>query len=619
MGDARDNPEAYSFGNFKLDLRRNSLRSEEREIKLRRQSFEVLKVLLSNHRSLVTIDRLHDEVWKDAVVTRDSLTQCLVEIRKAIGDTDKRIIRTIPRQGYIFEQSVASIPAAANATAPFVEQPRRTWVLAVGVAFAALASWLLLQPGGETIEPFNPPKSSIAVLPFLDLSNEQNLKYFGASLSEEVIHRLAQSPGLHVLGRTSSFSFQDSDADIRTISERLNARYLLEGSVRESGGEVRVVAQLIDASNDKHVWSEAFDIGLEAATDIQSEIALAVAGSLQADLVRVLSGTSVTDPVTFNLFGHARQIINSRELDQLPVAIELLKEALERDPTFIRAMTELSRAYYQQRLTDQATLDEAVENAYTVTNRVLELVPDDPIANAWKGWRELFHHKNYESAAAHYRVAFAADPTNVDIIRSAIPVWLTVGRVDEAVQLGEYLVAHDPLCIICQRFMVLAYVIAERFEAAEAHVETMLRLYPGRGDMKHELTKIKLLQGEVEEALRLIEDHRPNAEAWLSTAAVAYHRLGLTDEYEHSLELLNRRREEQPLSLVFVYAATGNIDAAFRWLRVYYETTKVHALIGRDPVLKPLLADPRWHELRSEFSLTDEQFAALEFPTNLPR
>ena len=207
----------------------------------------------------------------------------------------------------------------------------------------------------ETLH-FDPPEKSIAVMPFIDLGDERNLRYFGQSLSEELINKLAKTPGLHVIARTSSFSFQDEAADVRTISRQLNVRYILEGSVRSSGSQVRVIAQFIDAVEDKHVWSSAFDFGLTDPIDLQSDIALAVSNSLHVQLAKSNRFGQSTDPITYNLFGHARHIINSRQLDRLPVAIELLQEVLRRDPNFVRGMTELAMAYYQQRVNRSSKL-----------------------------------------------------------------------------------------------------------------------------------------------------------------------------------------------------------------------------------------------------------------------
>ena len=270
---------SFSFGEFTLDLGRGALRIDGEDVPLRPQSFEVLRILVENHGRLVGKEQLHDAVWGGVAVTDDSLTHCLIDIRKAIGDTEKVIVRTVPRRGFIFEMPVvATHESDEPVKPPWHSTFRLTIRAAIGIllVLSVLAgSWLTIikhVPDDES-PVFDPPTNSVAVLPFVDLSDEQDQKYFGEALSDEIINQLAQSPGLHVIARTSSFSFRNEQRDIETIARRLNVAHILEGSVRRSGGQLRITAQFIDTRDDSHIWSQGYDLRLDDVLSIQSDIA----------------------------------------------------------------------------------------------------------------------------------------------------------------------------------------------------------------------------------------------------------------------------------------------------------------------------------------------------------
>lgn len=619
-----DQTSVYHFGRFTLDLARGTLRDGIRDLRLRPKSFAVLKVLVENHGCLVSKNDLIEEAWSGSAVSDDSLTQCLIEIRRALDDADKSLVRTVPRRGYLFDGTVEAgirSPETAQATrnSPIVIR------LAIGLLMLAATAgwWLAMQPA--TPEPDTEitrtpwPENSIAVLPFVDLSDEQHMRYFGESLSEEVINLLSQTPDLHIVARTSSFSFRDTSADVATIAEQLNVRFLLEGSVRETDGNIRVVAQFIDTNTDRHLWSRPFDASLQGAIDVQSDIALAVANELQVQLGVTDSLSNSTDPITYNLFGHAREIINGRDLSRLPEAIDLLQQALQRDPNFVRGRFELGRAYYQQRLTDQASWDQALENAWQETDRALVLAPDDAVGNAWKGWREFLHNNNYEKAALHFRRAFAVDPRNADIIRAVIPFLLTIGRIDQAVRLSDYLVAHNPLCLICQRFKIFAYVSAYRYSEAEQYLRSLIVLYPDNSDLQILLAETMLLQEHNEQALSILESTDAPSDHLLRSRLIAQHRLGLTAEYQETLAQLITIGDRFPTTVAMAYAAVGNADSAFEWLVKEDGRGNVTGEFFRHPVFDELRQDPRWQDYLDKFDIwSDEEFANLNFEIEIP-
>jgi TolB-like protein/DNA-binding winged helix-turn-helix (wHTH) protein len=305
---------SYTFGEYRLDLARGALLKSGADVKLRPKSFEVLRLLIERHGQLVTKDELLDAVWGHTVVTEDSIFQCLIDVRRAIGDESQQMIKTVPRRGYIFDVPVSVSDAASreygvtvsDIAAPEREVagrssgpspprsgprlPRSGLLAAAFISLVPVAIWWGLEGRGKEAAPpversaAQAPHNSIAVLPFVDLSPAGDSAYFSDGLSEEVLNLLSQAPELRVIARTSSFSFRDRDADIATIARTLGVRYLLEGSVRREGRRVRITAQLIEASSSSHLWSAVYERELDDVFAVQIEIAAAVADALETRL-----------------------------------------------------------------------------------------------------------------------------------------------------------------------------------------------------------------------------------------------------------------------------------------------------------------------------------------------
>ena len=222
----------YQFEGFVLDLTRGILSNAKgEELPLRRKSFDLLRLLVVNRGRLLDRDTIGQAIWSDVTVTDDSITQCVKDIRGALGDREKRILKTMRRRGYIFD---ANIAAREN---------------------------LLLSD-----------KPSIAVLPFANLSRNPDQEYFSDGIADDIITELSRSRALFVIARNSSFAYRERSLDVRQIARELGVRYLLEGSVRRSAGRVRVTAQLIEAEAGNHIWAERYDRNLSEIFAVQDEI-----------------------------------------------------------------------------------------------------------------------------------------------------------------------------------------------------------------------------------------------------------------------------------------------------------------------------------------------------------
>lgn len=230
MSKAYKNHHVFRFADFVLDVDRSALLRDGEEIKLRPKSFDVLNYLVQHNGRLVSRDELLEAVWRGSVVTEDAVTQCLIDIRRALGDTSQELIRTVTRRGYIFELPVTEVRdadvriAASSPRLRIVIAVSAGLLLVVGIAFMTLwraAPEERASDAGRTITTTAPSDHAIAVLPFSIMSDDREQSYFADGVAEEILNLLARQSGLMVIARTSSFSYRGRDVNVSTIARQL--------------------------------------------------------------------------------------------------------------------------------------------------------------------------------------------------------------------------------------------------------------------------------------------------------------------------------------------------------------------------------------------------------------
>jgi len=316
------------------------------------------------------------------------------------------------------------------------------------------------------------PEKSIAVLPFVNLSSDREQEYWSDGLSEEILNQLAQIGELKVTARTSSFSFKGKNEDVRDIARELNVRYALEGSVRTAGNQLRITAQLIDATDGSHVWSRAFDRERNDVFAIQEEIAMAVSETLSVALdvgamARARGGT--TNLEAYDRYLRARALDRQRGTSEDIVrAAELYREAVKLDPTFVRAWSDLNTELTLWPIYVPDRLAEAREEQRAIRERLRELAPASPFtamieANALveaRRWMEA------EPAIASARAAgaiFREDTMGVETF-----LLLATGRFREALPRIQRQIAEDPLSLNASYGWQIMLTLASRDDEADA-------------------------------------------------------------------------------------------------------------------------------------------------------
>lgn len=453
---------------------------------------------------------------------------------------------------------------------------------------------------------------SIAVLPFLNLSSDPEQAYFSDGVTEELLNLLARIRELRVISRTSAFSYKGKDIDVPTVAKELDVAHVLEGSVRKSGDRIRITVQLIDARSDTHLWSETYDRTLDDVFAIQDDIAAEIVSRLKIELLGAAPTTKKVNSQAYALMLKARRILDNYEGADHRIEVEnLIKKALELEPDYNDALGELARVYYRGGGIEQLGHEEGLRRAREVVSRMQAIDPDDGNADAFLAWFAFFEDFDFVIGAYHLQRALMARPTDVDYLRDSMYQLSLLGYLDEAVTVGEYVVANDPLCTRCHYLLARAYRLAGYLDEAEAAIRAALILVdPYQYPLQRDLGRVLLLKGDAQAALEAFEkaDDLPGM-------AMALHDLGRRQEFEAAFSELHERFDsESPSELANVYAWIGDKDAAIERLFREFDIDRASlSRIVRYPVFKSLHDDPRWDELLRKLGMHPEQLAAIDF------
>ena len=522
MTDADAQP-LYQFGEFVLDTSRGVLLENGVEVSLRPQSIVVLQVLLEHHGRLVSKDELHDRVWGRKAVTDDSLAQCIVEIRKALHDTDREWVRTMPRRGYLFEGDVSILQATDEAKETIWSGRARRAVLVAAVLLVAALGWLFFTTPGR------PP--AIAVLPFDDLSAAQDLQFMGDGLAEDILNSLAHNPEISVIARTSSFAYSTRMTDIVEIGDELGVDYILEGSVRDTNDDVfRVVAQLIETGAGSHVWSDAFEIGFEDLARVQEHISQEVWQQIAPTAKAAQRQSAITGFTEDELMMVARQneilLREAVEVDSelLASAIRRYRNATTVNPDSAKAQAGLARVLLISG--DLVAAKSAVAAALRADSESSE------VQEVLGRYRWL---TGEPGAGEAWRKAVALNPNSADAIGSH-GYWLWMqGRMGEA---EPYL-----------------------FKALDLDLASLSR-YADVGNFLGNEARVE----EVHDLIKLIRQRFDSAESYRVIARM----LDLIGEVDESIAWLTRARIKDPDNPVYNWALTelfvdiGDYETALR-------------------------------------------------------
>jgi TolB-like protein/lipoprotein NlpI len=436
---------------------------------------------------------------------------------------------------------------------------------------------------------------SIAVLPFVNMSSDEEQEYFSDGLSEELLNLLARIPELNVAARTSSFSFKDKNLEVPEIATRLKVAHILEGSVRKHGDQLRITAQLIQADNGYHLWSETYDRQLDNVFQIQEDIASAVVDALKITLLGEALKTRKTDPAAYQLFLEGQYLKRQISSDSLNRAIEVFKQAVEIDPAYVPAWAELADTYLWGGGLDELSHEETSALADQAIQTAISTDPEYAFAYYVRGISWIFAKNRFNKGIEDFELALKLDPNDAFIVAAIGKGAVLTGKFDLAISQYQAALAMEPVVPEFYFYLGRAYLSSGQLDDAEAtfrKLSSLSQTYRG----KFHLWETLFIKGELEAALAESDNE--------FTRAVTHHALGNVAKANEALADLIKNTN--PYSIAMVYGYRGDADKTFEWLENGLESSGYYpTFILAETAFRSVHSDPRWELFLEKLGLLE--------------
>jgi TolB-like protein/Flp pilus assembly protein TadD len=480
-------------------------------------------------------------------------------------------------------------------------------VLALGLVYFAVDKLRLAKRSAEPPTAGAVNNKSIAVLPFTDMSEKHDQEYFGDGMAEEILDLLAKVPGLTVIGRTSSFQFKGKNEDLRSIGAKLNAAYVLEGSVRNSGDQLRITAQLISTRTGAREWSETYDRRFGDVLKLQDAIAVAVARELQLTVVPAdLDSRSLKNNDAYALMLRGRHAFDRLDKEGFDQAVSLFQQAFDLDPTSADAASWLGRAYSGLGETGFMAPALAYESARRMAVLALKLDPRSAEGHALQANIHLFYDWDWAAAEREIREAKSIAPGDPYAQRAAAILPMVLGQWDDAMKQIKAAVVIDPFDPINYGYLWMIQNRIGQSTEAESTLRRFLDISPASPWGRYNLVQLLLARGDSEDALNEVQRETDRGVKQLGTAMVLF-ALGRKAESDAPLAAyIKEYADTTAYSIADIYALRGQSDEAMRWLeRAFTQKDSLLLFIKSDTALAPLNDDSRFKALLREMNLAE--------------
>lgn len=643
----RLSPTTFSFNEFTLDLKRGCLFRNGEEIKLRPKSFDTLTHLVANSGRLISKDELFAVVWPDTAVTDDSLVQCLIEVRRALGEEGQRIVKTVPRRGYIFDAQVTrndsppaqliytdeveairvtieeSGPQPATQLLPEKRSPlysRTTFAAAVLLALAlgGLILWQVRRNRTKTPVEIK----TLAVLPFKSQIPENQTDYLGLGIANEIITKMSQTGALNIRPTSAVRKYTNQEVDALQAARELQVDAVLDGTYLRVGNQLRITVNLLRVTDGASLWAETFDQQFTDIFAIQDRVSQQVAQRLWLRLNATekerLTKRYTSNPVAYSYYAkgmyHFYDIgpaVASRSDSEL--AVDLFKKAIELDPQYALAHAQLGYTYtkiavFQE---DNPTLIEQAKLELGIAERIDPQLADVHLArffiafSQYEGWE-------VDKAMHELRMAQQLDPNvgNTELV----DLYSHIGLEEETTKALEQALKIDPNNEEAKSAYVNALLISARPDQA---LEASWKFFNREPDLRYLVEKRMVKQAEA--PVEAEYKREPDA-VWKFVYQFLLKALnGKHEEAQTGIPLIlaKERRyrgyHHDTYNIARIYALGGKSQEAVKWLRTTAAEGFPHyPLLVRDTFLDPIRDDPsfkhfveemkeRWQGYRRKF------------------
>lgn len=459
---------------------------------------------------------------------------------------------------------------------------------------------------------------SIAVLPFVNMSNDPENEYFSDGITEELINALTTVNGLRVTSRTSSFSFKGKNIDIREIGGQLNVQSILEGSVRKSGNKVRVTSQLVNAGDGYQVWSKNFDGLLEDIFELQDDISRKIANSLREKLGSqdseepiVMASTKNIEAYNFYLKGLFEQ--NKWTPTSTLKAIDYYEKAIKEEPEFALPYSNMSSAYILLGTTGAVNSKDAYRKATETAHRALNLDAQNVAAHISISTVKIFAEWDWEGGLRNILRAKAINPNSPDVLTSHALYYLIRSDVDNAKSEMEKALKLDPMSTLTNRTLADTHYFAEDYDKAIACYDKIITLDPTFKPAQEFKAWCYLQTEEYEKAIAIFESlgsetiHAIKSDTQLGYAYALMKNTSKALKYLENMKKRAAKDKNTSMSLDFatLYTALHHYDKAFYYLeKCFDERIGAMVFLKISPIWEPLRNDPRFHILTSRLGVS---------------
>jgi adenylate cyclase len=478
-------------------------------------------------------------------------------------------------------------------------------IIGVLMAVIAIMAWQHYRPAQQPTAG-GAPERSIAILPFVDLSQTREQEYFTDGITEQIIDSLAHVHGLFVVARTTAFAFKDKSMDIRDIGRQLGVSHVLEGSVRHSTGKVRVVAQLIDVASGFHLWGETYDSTEQDLLSLQSDVARKVANALQTELhlaeTTQLAKPPTQDPEAYDLYLRGRYLLNKRTTDSIQKGRILFEQAVAKDPRFGLGHAGIADSYILLGKAGVISPDEASNGAWSEVSTTLGI--DENLAEGYISRATLLadFNWNWPAAEADFQKALALNPNSAIAHHWYSRYLAQLGRFEEALKENSAAQRLDPLSPVILTSKAKILWVAHRYQEAIDQCRRALDLESNFAAAFSTLAQASVHHQQypegIEAAKKFVEISNRSSWAKLELA-YAYAVAGNKVESDRIVNEVTAQSEPfSPYDMATICAAWHDTNGAFPWLEKAIELRSVDIIwIRVDPRLDPVRSDPRFTQV----------------------
>jgi DNA-binding winged helix-turn-helix (wHTH) protein/TolB-like protein/Flp pilus assembly protein TadD len=647
--------ELFEFDSFRLDPAEHRLLRDGEPVPLEPKVFETLLALVRRRGSLVAKDELMQAVWPDSFVEESNLTRNISVLRKALSGTDggRQYIETVPKRGYRFVGDVRAIPeeqtavivqsakvtvvveeeesdeattergerpaepaplAASGSMRPApgaIERHKTAVVLALSLALVALAAAAVLwsyREGGQPIDSF-------AVLPFVNVGADPEMEYLSDGITDSLIDRISQAPGLKVMSHNSVFRYKGREVDAQAAGRELGVRAVLTGRVVIQGDSLSVFAELVDVRDNSRLWggryhrnrSETLALQADLSRDISERLQLRLSGEERQRLTKRATASAEA----YELYLKGRYYTNTLTEEGIKSGLGYFQRAIEIDPEFAPAHAGLAEAYTLIGDVVAAPAippDEAIPKAKAAASRALEL--DETLAGAHTSLARIAMVWDLDLSAAEgsFKRAIALNPNDANAYHWYSHYLIAMGRFDESLAASQQALALDPLDVAMNAHLGFHFIHAREYDRAIAQLQKTLEMNPS-SEMAHGLIGAAYeYSGRYDEAIaayrRSMELGSTDLRGYLGRAYAVAGRGGEARRLLDELLEESTRKYVSPYNVAVIYAGLGETDQALAWLEKAYGQRDSNIVnINIAPEFAALRSDPRFVDLLERIGL----------------